>query len=114
MENSQTAASTLADKMSVSVRSVKTYVKEINEEYSNAISSSRDGYRVYMNIAKQIIDNDNTHIPQTSEERVTYIINELIHHNGSNKIIDMYDLCDEMYISLSTLKNELNKVKRKL
>lgn len=114
METPQITASTLADKMSVSVRSVKSYVKEINEEYPNAISSSREGYKVDLAIAKEIIDSDNSHIPQTSAERVTYIINELIHHNGSNKIIDMYDLCDEMYISLSTLKTELNKVKRKI
>lgn len=114
IETSQMTANTLADKMRVSVRSIKTYVKEINDEYPNAISSSREGYKINPVIAAQIIKEDNTHIPQTSEERVTYIINKLIHHNGSNKIIDLYDLCDEMYISLSTLKVELTKVKRKL
>lgn len=114
MESSQMTAATLADKMQVSIRSVKNYVKEINDAYPNTIVSSREGYRIDPEIAKDILNNDTTHIPQTSEERVTYIINELIHHNGSNKIIDMYDLCDEMYISLSTLKNELTKVKRKI
>lgn len=114
MESSQITASALADKLGVSIRSVKNYVKEINDIYPNAIISSREGYRIDSSIGEKIVNDDNTHIPQTSEERVTYIINELIHHNGSNKIIDMYDLCDEMFISLSTLKNELIKVKRKM
>lgn len=113
-ENSHITANELAAKMNVSVRSIKNYVSDINKEYPNTIHSSKEGYQINKNIAKTILDNDNTHIPQTSHERVTYIINELIHHNGSNKEINIYDLCDEMFISLSTLKNELNKVKRKM
>lgn len=114
LESNQINASTLADKMGVSVRSVKNYVKEINDEFGNVVSSSRDGYKIDEEKAHEILQNEDTHIPQTSEERVTYIINQLIHHNGSNRVIDQYDLCDELYISMSTLQKELNKVKRKL
>ena len=43
----------------------------------------------------------------------------MIHHNTGkdekiNHSLDLYELCDELYISMSTLKVELNKVKRKL
>ena len=52
-------------------------------------------------------------LPQTSEERVIYNLNQLINHH-QEEAIDIYDLCDELFISLSTIKNELQKVKRRL
>lgn len=103
----------LADHLGVSVRSIKNYVHEINEEYPQAIHSSRDGYRLDMDLVKTILDESSDHIPQTSEERVIYLLNQLINHH-QDEAIDIYDLCDEMFISLSTLKNELQKVKRRL
>ena len=103
----------LANHLNVSVRSIKNYVREINEEYPEAIHSSREGYRLDMELAKSILDETADHIPQTSEERVIYILNQLINHH-QEEAIDIYDLCDELFISLSTIKNELQKVKRKL
>lgn len=105
-------ANTLADRMGVSVRSIKNYVHEINDEYTNAISSSRDGYSLNLNVAKEILNSDLERVPQTSEERVVFILTHLINNHSDE--VNMYDLCDEMYISLSTLKNELQKVKRRL
>ena len=103
----------LANHLNVSVCSIKNYVREINEEYPEAIHSSREGYRLDMELAKSILDETADHIPQTSEERVIYILNQLINHH-QEEAIDIYDLCDELFISLSTIKNELQKVKRKL
>ena len=103
----------LANHLNVSVRSIKNYVREINEEYPEAIHSSREGYRLDMELAKSILDETADHIPQTSEERVIYILNQLINHH-QEEAIDIYDLCDELFISLSTIKNELQKVKRRL
>ena len=105
--------STLANHLGVSVRSIKSYAHDINMEYPNAISSSREGYTINQSIAKAILDEDNNHVPQTSEERVVFLISQLINHH-QDEAIDIYDLCDEMFISLSTLKNELQKVKRRL
>ena len=103
----------LADALSVSVRTIKTYVHDINEEYPGTISSSYEGYHINIKKAQQLLMSTANHIPQTSDERVFYIINKLIHHNAGSSL-DIYDLCDELYISLSTLKNELNKTKKKL
>ena len=105
--------STLSNHLGVSVRSIKSYAHDINMEYPNAISSSREGYTINQSIAKAILDEDNNHVPQTSEERVVFLISQLINHH-QDEAIDIYDLCDEMFISLSTLKNELQKVKRRL
>lgn len=113
MESQLCTSAVLADQLNISVRTVKNYVREINRNYPNMILSSHDGYRIDTKIAFQALSEDKNHIPQTSAERVTYIINKLIHHD-EQIVLDTYDLCDELYISLSTLRNELNLVKRKL
>lgn len=102
-------ANLLAGKMGVSLRTIKSYIHEINEEFPETVTSSRNGYCITIEKAKQIIDNTQSRIPQTSKERVIYILNHLIHQKYA---IDLYDLSDELFISLSTLKNELVKVKR--
>lgn len=107
-------AATLANRLGVSVRSIKNYVREINDEASNTISSSREGYNINVKTVKDILnEEDASHTPQTSEERVVFILNHLINHH-KDEYVNIYDLCDEMYISLSTLKNELQKVKGRL
>lgn len=113
LESQPHTANTLADRLGVSVRSIKNYVHDINEEFPNAITSSREGYSIDLHIAKEILDDDIGNVPQTSEERVVYILNQLVNHH-QDQSVNIYDLCDEMFISLSTLKNELQKVKRRL
>lgn len=112
-ESQPCTAATLAGYIGVSVRSIKNYVRDINTEYPNTISSSWEGYTINRNTAKEILDGDLKHIPQTSEERVVYLLSQLINHH-QNESLNIYDLSDEMFISLSTMKNELQKVKRKL
>ena len=99
----------LAESLCVSKRSIINYVKEINNEYSGLISPTKDGYIIDKEKAANIIANND--IPQTSDERCFYIINELLHHHKGSTV-DLFELCDELYVSLSTLKLELNKVKR--
>lgn len=113
LETQPCTAQTLAERMDVSIRSIKNYVREINEEAPDTITSSREGYRTYIDKAKSLLDENNNHVPQTSKERVIFILNQLLKHHN-NRSVNLYDLADEMYISLSTLKNELIKVKRKL
>lgn len=104
-------AASLAGAMDVSTRSIKSYIQEINSSYPKAIESSREGYRIRRNIAQKILKESGTHIPQSSQERIVYIINSLIKNDAA---VNAYDLCDEMFISYSTIKNELKSVKRKL
>lgn len=114
LRSESSTANALADRLGVSVRSIKNYVHEINEEYPDAIQSSRHGYSLNNKIAKEILDENNrTLVPQTSDERVVYILNNLIKHHKDD-VVNVYDLCEEMYISLSTLKNELQIVKHHL
>lgn len=113
LQTQSATSAVLADALGVSVRTIKTYVHDINDELPGTIHSSYEGYSIDKQKAQQLLLNNVNHIPQNSDERVSYIINQLIHHNSA-AALDVYDLCDELYISLSTLKNELNKVKKKL
>ncbi|MDR3758207.1 BglG family transcription antiterminator, partial [Enterocloster sp.] len=83
----------------------------INSFYPDAIESSREGYRIDKQAARRILEESGTHIPQSSQERIVYIINSLIKSDTS---VNTYDLCDEMYVSYSTIKNDLQAVKSRL
>lgn len=104
-------ASSLAANMDVSTWSIKSYIQEINSFYPDAIESSREGYRIDKQAARRILEESGTHIPQSSQERIVYIINSLIKSDTS---VNTYDLCDEMYVSYSTIKNDLQAVKSRL
>ena len=103
-------SASLANAINVSPRSVKTYINEINDLYPSSIASSRKGYVIDKTKAEKMLEESRSVIPQTSDERVIYIINRLIKHG----VYDAYDLCDEMFISYSTLKSDMVKVRRML
>ena len=109
-KDTPTTSAVLADELNVSPRSIKTYIGEINDLYPNSISSSRKGYMLDSEMAEKMLEESKSVIPQTSEERVAYIINRLV----KKGVTDAYDLCDEMFISYSTLKSDLVKVRKML
>lgn len=109
-KNNHITANQLADILKVSNRSIKSYVKSINAQYPNAIQSSYKGYSLNKESFDMVLLQKTEYIPQTMKERVSYIINLLISNNEKYSL-DIYDLCDELYISLSTLKNDLKRVK---
>ena len=103
-------SASLANKLNVSPRSVKSYIQEINLIVPETVLSSRKGYVIDKDKADEILSESKSSIPQTSEERVNYIINNLIKRG----MITAYDLCDEMFISYSTLKTDLVSVRKTL
>ena len=109
-KDTPTTSVVLADELNVSPRSIKTYIGEINDLYPDSISSSRKGYMLDSEMAEKMLEESKSVIPQTSEERVAYIINRLV----KKGVTDAYDLCDEMFISYSTLKSDLVKVRKML
>ena len=106
-EDGVISASALSSKVKMSVRSIRTYVRDIND-VCLCISASQKGYVIDRKLASDLLSRALC-APQTSEERAVYIINQLI---AGPK--DAYDLCEDLFVSMSTLKNDLPKVKRKL
>ncbi|MBQ6334580.1 MAG: transcription antiterminator [Erysipelotrichaceae bacterium] len=108
--NEPITSASLANLLDISPRSVKTYITEINDMLPGTIDSSRKGYLIDKEKAEQLLEEERSLIPQTREERVAYIINRVIKRGPVNA----YDLCDEMFISYSTLKSDLAKVRNAL
>lgn len=107
-------ASALASHMKVSVRSVKNYVAELNRLYPGLILSSPNGYQIQEKTAPQIlgaVTSDTRDIPQNNKERTSHVIIQLLR---AAEPLDAYDLCDQMFISMSTLRIVLKRVKRQL
>lgn len=108
-------AKTLAKKINVSTRSINNYIARINNTNEGMISSSHDGYRINERKAYEMINSlsEGKRIPQSSNERVIYIINELIKGNN-NQELNIYDISEDIFVSTSTIKNDLKKVKKEL
>lgn len=113
LDNNRTMTSQqIALLLDVSVRSVKTYITTINSN-ANAkiILSDKAGYAINGQLAKIYLAKKENDIPQSSEERINYIIRLFLFDH--NDFINVNDLCETIFISLTTLKGDiarLNKV----
>lgn len=111
-QNKPQTSSEIAEALSISVRSVKNHVKEINSLYDRKIIlSSRNGYLINSQISPTlIVDDREESIPQTWEERAFYIIKELI--LGHTAYLDLFELCDNLCISYSTVKAVISRMNK--
>ncbi len=102
----------IAEALSISVRSVKNHVKEINSLYDKKIIlSSRNGYRINNQITSAfLMDDREDEIPQTFDERAFYIIKQLI--LGHNSRLDLFELCDSLCVSYSTIKGVISRMNK--
>lgn len=94
----------------MSVRSIKTYISEINADY-HCIESSKNGYRIDREEAKKIIAQAESSSLLSYEQRKAYIITEII-INKQHPSLD--ELCDVFCISSSTLDNFITKMRADL
>lgn len=106
-EDEPVTSTKLADMLNISPRSVKNYIQEINGISDAAIQSSHHGYTIDKDKARNILESSQSTIPQTAKERETYVINRLL----QKPAVNVNDLCDEMFISYSTFKTSLPKIR---
>lgn len=105
-------ANTLSSNLNVSVRTIKNYIYDINKSYPNSVISGRDGYKINIQSIENISSlGISSSIPQTSKERVNYIINYVI---KSDAPINIFDLCEKLYVSYSTITTDFRKLKKEL
>lgn len=99
--------------LSISRRSLQNYIRNINEEHNNLSVSSREGFKLsnHEMVNKLLDQNNYQSIPQTVDERRKYIFKSLL-INNTEKSLD--ELADELCISITTLNNELVKLKLEL
>ena len=109
-------SSILANQLKVSVRTVKNYIYQINKDYPGTISSSHLGYSINKDYAYDVLRDllgEQKEIPQSSKERIVYLLNILLKSHQDEEF-NVYDISEELYVSTSTIRNELKQVKRKL
>ncbi|MEA4875511.1 PRD domain-containing protein [Anaerorhabdus sp.] len=107
--NDWTESSFLSKYFNVSSRTIRNYVNKINSSSTATfILSSYKGYKINGNISlpQEISKN-----PETFIEREDYIIRKLL---NSSIEISIFSLADELYISDSTLENDLKQIKKSL
>ena len=98
----------LASYLNVSTRTVINYINDINNIYPEpVIISTPTGYVIDRTKTSGLLDKVNS-VPDGYRERSFYICKQLL--LGSVKQLDAFDLSDEMYISYSLLKNDLQKM----
>jgi lichenan operon transcriptional antiterminator len=99
--------------LDISVRTIKSYITNINSEIPNLIESSRKGYIVRDKklLANVINSVKASYSPQTVEDRKKYILRKLLLETD---IYDLDTLATELFISPVTLTNELQKLRMEL
>lgn len=107
LNNHNLKSQELANRLGVSSRTIKNYVKQINQLHPNTISSSRNGYLLSdIPFAKKYLENN--YSENTKSNRLNTISNILI---NSPEKINIYDLADKLYYSETTIRNDLRKLK---
>ncbi len=115
----------LCSAINVSSRTVRNDIKEINKTFKdkgiNISSQKGKGYRLNIEdielfnklIKKKVNNLESDYL--TKEERYNFIIFILLKNNLENtEYITQIELADSLYISISSLKNDLKIVKEKL
>lgn len=97
----------LALQLQLSIRSVKSYIKELNQQIPGLIQASQKGYRINEQIVIPNTIASRSDIPQTQQERIRYSIKAILNSEGNKERLHLYDLADEIFISPSTMKRDL-------
>lgn len=101
------SAKTLADSLGVTDRTIRHYVKSVNDRYPNLVESSRQGYRLRKNTAKTV---NNPEYGNHIDNRRFYILRRLI--KSSDRGLDLFDLADTLYVSDATIRSDMANLNR--
>ena len=101
----------LSQEIGCSTKTIQNEIKEVNKELKNCeiVSIRGIGYKIEGNLDDIDIKNSELY----DYDRVEYIIKKIINISSTDKdTIKLEDLADSMYVSLSTVKNDLKEVKK--
>ena len=101
----------LSQEIGCSTKTIQNEIKEVNKELKNCeiVSIRGIGYKIEGNLDDIDIKNSDLY----DYDRVEYIIKKIINISSTDKdTIKLEDLADSMYVSLSSVKNDLKEVKK--
>lgn len=105
-------AKKLSNVLGVSDRTVRNYVKSLNEEQKDLIQSSNNGYKInnkYSIVNKYYKNKSNK---SYAYNRYFYIIRRLI--KSSNRGLDLFDLSDTLYVSDATIRKDISEINQSI
>ncbi|MDF9824532.1 lichenan operon transcriptional antiterminator [Breznakia sp. PF5-3] len=106
-------AKSLAAELNVSVRSIHNYLNRLKEQGDIRLASSSQGFRLLESNFTNEKSKEQNDIPSTPEERIKYLIILLAtHYSDKNSPFDILDIGEELYVSESTIRLDLQKAKR--
>lgn len=107
--------------LKVSDRTIRSDVKTINSESSKPVieSDMQSGYRIIAGESgcfsekkeRKIVERDELQIPDTSQARCTYIIQNLLF---KVKELNLIELQDQIYVSSYTIERDLKRIREML
>ncbi len=105
-------AASIAGMVGCSVRSVKSYVSNLNDTYENLILSSRSGYLLRdRGRAAKLVESRSYERPQDAADRDVWLLSKLL---IQSERLNVYTLADEMCVSYQTLMKVFSNVKHRL
>jgi lichenan operon transcriptional antiterminator len=112
-ENDWITAADLSAAVNISIRSVKSYLSELNSIHKDLIQSSKKGYKINRVLAKQLLSASRAERPYTPEERIRFILKKLL--TAPYKSLDIFQLSEEeLFVSLETVKRDLSIIRKRL
>ncbi|GAB2026361.1 BglG family transcription antiterminator [Lactovum odontotermitis] len=106
---SYVAAAELAKVLGVTTRSVRYYVRQLNEESPEIILSHREGYQYNqkLNNLSNFLEN-----PENLEERRFLILRQLL--KKTDEGIDLFDISEELQVSDATIRADIAVLKKQI
>ncbi len=125
-EGAYVTAQRLSTRMSVSVRTVKTYIRQLNpilrSQGADIISTPGKGYRlqvgeqvrwqdIHPSLREEAAQHEGARLPDDRFQRIHYLTMKLL---ALDYPIRFEDLMEELYVSRSTLTADLREVRQQL
>ena len=110
-EDDPISSKRLASKLNVSSRSIRNYVKHLNNfSERDVIISTTNGYiGIKRSLQKLLEESSFNPVPQTPDERVKYILKKLLFNHDE---LNIFDLSSELYVSESTIKKDITRINK--
>lgn len=120
-ETEMVTSESLAQKLNLSSRTIRNEMKELKavleQVGAHLVSKTSTGYLLQIEDQKKYGEflstlKDQGDIPETSKERVQYLLETLLANN--DQYVKLEDLSDQIYVSRSSLTNDLKEVRQML
>lgn len=117
------SAQALAEQLGMSSRSIRSFIKELNDILKNhgaqVISKYGAGYKIKVENPEKYQAFLQTaesraahrHVPDTSRERIQFLMEQLLYNKG---YVKTDDLCDRLFVSKKTLAADLKATEKLL